>query len=216
MKSCYSNLADQASFFRVVKLLPVLLLPVGLMGVTAPSYLGYRLDSKNQSIAEQGHEQAQQRKRTWEAMEPIDKHLGELRKRNRFLEEMIPEWQEEIMAHGAIRKAAEDVGLELERIVLEEPVKVSEPLNGKVIVERKAVVSGSGKMLSGLRLVAELRNQGWPMTLHSLDIDKSISDKSAIQHSLTVGFFHYAVATDYQVSTSMEENTTSAVEAKVQ
>ncbi|MDF1837934.1 MAG: hypothetical protein P1V35_08700 [Planctomycetota bacterium] len=216
MKSCYSNMADRASYFRVLKLLPVLLLPIGLMGVTAPSYLGYRADSQSQSMAERGSAEARQRKAAWEALGPIEDHLNRLRRTNHSLMEMIPEWQEEIMAHGAIRKAAEDVGLTLDRIMLEEPVMVTDPLRGQVIVERSAVLTGMGGEFAGLRLVEELRTQGWPVVLHSLDLDKATRSEDSIQHALTLGLFHYADAAKFQITSTEEETSQTAVEAKIQ
>ncbi len=216
MKSCYSNLADRASYFRLLRLLPVLLLPVGLMGVTTPSYMGYRADQELMLQAEQSSQDASERRASWEALGPIDPLMQRLRQTNHGLEMLVPEWQEEIMAHGAIRKAAEDVALKLDRILLEKPIKVTEPLRGQVIVERVAVISGTGGELAGLRLLEELRDQGWPVVLHSLDLEKSVRNDSANQHALTVGLFHYADAAKFQTTSFVEEISTTAVEAKIQ
>jgi Tfp pilus assembly protein PilO len=178
--------------------------------------MGYRTAANHQRSAEQGTLVAKQQELAWRELGPIRTHLDQLSARNQTLEAMIPEWQEELMAHGSVRKAAADVGLELERIKFEEPVRVGDEIEGQVIVERLVALEGSGQDLCGLQLVDALRELGWPVALHSLDLIRSTEPGSSTRHVLKIGLFHYATAADFSGTSEMETETTTSIEAPAQ
>ncbi|MCA9001851.1 MAG: hypothetical protein KDB61_08005, partial [Planctomycetes bacterium] len=101
-------------------------------------------------------------------------------------------------------------------IKMSDPQRVGDEVAGKVIVERTAIVTGLGSDLAGVYLVDSLREQGWPVSLHSLDLARSTRSSTSGKHVLKVGLFHYADAEDFPATPQQVAPSMTSIEAPVQ
>jgi len=208
------NLREGRTLRQLLLLAPGLLIPLGLMGVTTPSYLEYRTASRNERAAQVGYSYAQERQQQWAALGSVDQRLEELQTINRTLQGLFPAWQEELVVHGAVRDACEAVGLQLSRIQMVEPVRTGPAIEGKVVVERAISLTGSGHGGALLELVDRLRSQGWPTCVHALDANLDLSREDLYGYEVRIGIFHYAPAKDFLEV--QPETVLSQIEAPIQ
>ncbi len=198
MKKVINNLRDGSSMRRTALLLPMLLMPLGLMGVTTPSFLQFRAAGYTHSAAKDGHAYAIERQATWKSLGSVEERMAEISEANRGLAALLPGWNEELVVHGAVRQAANLVGLELTRVHLSEPTRVSEALEGQVVVERAMALTGFGSGAAALDLVDQLIAEGWPTCVRSFDANRDTSRPGRFGYELRLGIFHYAPAEDFQ------------------
>ncbi len=215
MKSEYSNVKHLAGRYRRAKLIPVILLPLVAMGVPARSIMGYVGEVEREKESQAEAATRRKRRMEWTALGSVEDQLQILNSQASAFEELIPRWQAEVTVHGAIRKAAVEVGFSLERLNLVEPQAFTEPLNGKVVVERAVTVSGSGDETAGLRMLDILRAQGWPVVLHSMDLVSDSSSTGSFSHAIELGLFHNASADRFALPSRDDGMPITTVEAPI-
>ena len=197
MKSVINNLRDGVRYRRAALLVPTLLLPIAAMGITTPTYLEYRSAKHDERIALEGFSYAAQMQSQWRSEGDIAARLSSLEEVNAMLKDLIPDWQEELVVHGAVRDAAGHVGLQLSRIQMSDPERRGAAVQGYVVVERMVSLAGEGPGDAALDLVDRLRGQGWPTCVHSLDANADMGSRDRFGFELRLGIFHYAPAADF-------------------
>jgi len=205
MKNIVHNLRDGSRFRRALVLVPAVLLPISAMGITTPSYLRYRDAVSNETAAKEGFAYASSKQAEWKGLGSIESRLASLEEMNQMLESLVPDWQEELVVHGAVRDAAQMVGMTLTRIQLSAPERIGEAVLGKVVVEREVSLSAEGTRDGAQRLIDRLRTQGWPTCLHAIDANADHSSRNTYGFELRLGVFHYAPAEDFIEEESEED-----------
>ncbi|MEZ6005749.1 MAG: hypothetical protein R3F17_00945 [Planctomycetota bacterium] len=194
MKQVVHNLRDGDRVRSTALLAPLLLLPLALAGVPAPSYLGAQVAKRQEKAARDGNDYAQSRVQEWRNLGDVPEALTNLRQVNGALADMLPAWQEELVVHGALRAAGERAGLELGRLQMTAPERRGDPLQGLVVVEREISLSGSGTIQGLLNLVDHLRDGGWPTCVHGIDAQVDRARPGVFGFDLRLGIFHTAPA----------------------
>ena len=204
MKNVVNNLREGARIRQSTLLLPLILIPIGLMGVTTPSILKYRSADLQEKAAKDGSEYALDREQEWYALGDVGARVADIDELNSHLIKLIPDWQEELVVHGAVRDAARSVRLDLSRVFLATPIRNGVSIGDSVVVERAITLTGQGPATAAQDMVDQLRAEGWPTAVHSVSANLDTSQEGRFGYDIQLGVFHYAPSADFPEEKSDE------------
>ncbi len=191
MKGVQSNIRHLARVRGALVLLPVLVLPLGMAGVTIRPVQELREARSEEERLELLVELCRQRRQELEDFGSLDKLtvVEDLRQR---LHDLVPDSLEPIDIYSHARHAARAAGVELGSLRLLETSDTQLVIGDETIAQAGTALSGEASLGSLAAFIADLDARGLPVSVTRLGLSRDRHDRLRFRFDLDVGFYHYA------------------------
>lgn len=172
-------------------ILPAMVLPLGLAGVTIRPSLQLNEARVEMARLEGLLTHIAQRRvalNEFGSLEQLEQFDG-LRQK---LKSTVPNSLEPIEIYSHIRHSASVAGVDLSGVRQQDPVDTGHSLNGETVASIPVTVNGEGELRSLLHFVTGLEARGFPLTVTHLTFSRERWDDSQFSFTVILGFFHYA------------------------
>ena len=190
-----SNLVDGKARRAAMVIMPMLLLPIALAGVTVRPMLEFQEASVAAKTAEHQARATASLRTELAGYESVD----ELERRARLLEgildTLVPVELGSLEIYSVIRSAAAVAGLDLESLQVEEPTPFREASRGRSIGRRAVSTRASGSVAQASGFVDRLRAIGLPVAVQTYTFARRTGG-AAYSVELQFDVFHHIPAAE--------------------
>lgn len=202
MTVTYGNLIEGQGKRVVMFVLPVLVLPLALAGVTAKPILNLRDTSLTAQEAQARADDAKSLRQELDSMGPLNGAMGRALALEQALQEMVPGSLKTLEVYSAIRRTAQVSGYALISLQVDDPVLFQGPLDGRVIGSRSVRLKGTGNSAQVSAFVDQLRAAGLPTAVKGFALVRR-SSGAPFDIDLEVDVFHRIPPAVQQVEDSL-------------
>lgn len=189
MSTTHCNLIEGKGRRIVLLVLPMILLPLGVMGVTAKPVLDLRAAKGHVRDAEVRAAETEQLRAELAATEPVDELTARALVLDQALQRLVPGQLDSLELYSVLRGAASAAQFTLNTLQVSDPELFQRPLDGRAIGRRKVLLKGVANQASVGAFVDRLRSAGLPTSVESFLFSRRPESRS-FDVELQLGVFH--------------------------
>ena len=203
MTVTYGNLVEGQGKRVVMFVLPVIILPLALVGVTAKPIMNLRNTSLTAQEAQERADDAKSLRQELDSMGPLSEAMGRTLALEQALQQMVPGALKTLEVYSAIRRTAQIAGYALSSLQVDDPILFQGPLDGRVIGSRAVRLKGTGDSQQVSAFVDQLRAAGLPTAVKGFALVRR-NTGAPFDIDLQIDVFHRIPPAVQQVEDSLD------------